>query len=98
MKLELKKIGTTLSSRPAGKEALSALMPTLRSLKENEILEIDFSEIYSLSPSWADEFLTPLRDRFGDRLVLLPSDNLSVTETVKFLEEIGGKRFNKKSE
>lgn len=96
MKIELKKIGTTLSSRPAGKDASGAIAPMLTDLKENEAVEIDFTGILSFSPSWGDEFLTPLLKQFGDKLVLLSTDNLSVIQSVKLIEDISGKKFNKK--
>ena len=97
MKLQLGKFGKTLISRELGSEALKAFQPTLRELPENEELEIDFSGVLTLSPSWADEFLSPLLIQFGDRLVLLPSDNLSVQATLKILQEVNKKPFRIKS-
>jgi hypothetical protein len=41
-----------------------------------------------LSPSWADEFLTPLHRKFGERLTLWKSDNRSVITTVAMLEKV----------
>ena len=93
MKLELVKFGTTLISRELGREAFKAFQPTLRQIPDNERLEIDFSGILTLSPSWADEFLTPLLDLFGERLMLLKSDNLSVQATIKILQEANKKIF-----
>ena len=96
MKLQLVKFGETLISRELGSEALKAFQPTLRELPKNEELEIDFSGVLTLSPSWADEFLTPLLNQVGDRLVLLSSDNLSVQATIKLLEEINKRSFKTK--
>lgn len=96
MKIELKKFGTTLSSRPAGKEAYASFLPSLKEIDANETIEIDFEGIGSLSPSWADEFLTPLRDQFQDHLILLPTDNLSAQVTIQLLEDISQKTFKKK--
>lgn len=93
MKIELKKFGTTLISRQAGSEAFKAFQSTLQGLKPDEELEIDFSGVLTFSPSWGDEFLSPLLDRFGDKLVLLSSDNMSVQATLKLLEEINKKPF-----
>ncbi len=94
MKLQLEKFGKTLISRELGSEAFKALQPTLRELSADEDLEIDFSGVLTLSPSWADEFLSPLLNQFGNRLVLLPSDNLSVHATLKILQEANKQRFN----
>lgn len=93
MKIELKKFGTTLISRQTGSEAFKAFQSTLRDIGSDESLEIDFSGVLTFSPSWGDEFLGPLLDQFGDRLVLLASDNLSVLATIKLLQEIKGKDF-----
>jgi len=60
MRIELKKFGTTLISRQAGKEALAAFQSSLAELKPDENLEVDFGGAITFSPSWGDEFLTPL--------------------------------------
>lgn len=93
MKIELSKFGTTLISRELGSEAFKAFQPTLRKITDNENLEIDFSGVLTLSPSWADEFLTPLLNQLGKRLVLLPTDNLSVHATLKILQEANKKSY-----
>ena len=97
MKLQLEKFGKTLTSRQLGSEALKAFQPALREIRADESLEIDFTGVLTLSPSWADEFLTPLLGQLGDRIILLPSDNLSVQTTVKLLEEINKRSFKTKS-
>ena|SRR3989344_6392240 len=93
MKLQLEKFGTTLISRELGSEALKAFQPRLRELPEGENLEIDFTGVLTLSPSWADEFLSPLLSQLNDRLILLPSDNLSVHATLKILQEANKRLF-----
>ncbi len=87
MKLQLEKFGKTLLSRELGSEAFKAFQTTLHELSKDEDLEIDFSGVLTLSPSWADEFLSPLFNQLGDRLILLPSDNLSVHATLRTLQE-----------
>jgi len=97
MRLQLEKFGKTLLSRELGSEAFKAFQPTLRDLPADEGLEIDFAGVLTLSPSWADEFFSPLLDQLGDRLVLLPSDNLSVHATLKILQEANKRSFKIKS-
>src|SRR3989344_5777584 len=94
MKLQLEKFGKTLISRELGSEAFKALQPTLRELSSSERLEVDFSGVLTLSPSWGDEFLSPLLEKLDERLVLLPSDNLSVQATLKTLQEVNKRKFN----
>ncbi len=93
MLIELKKFGTTLISRQAGLEAFKAFQPAFKGIKPNENLEIDFSGVLTFSPSWGDEFLGPLFEQLGDKLVLLPSDNMSVQATLKILQEINKRSF-----
>lgn len=85
MMIQLKKFGTVLTSRPAGKEALAAFLPYLNTVTEQETVEIDFEGVLVFSPSWADEFLRPLIDKYLDRLSLHNTDNPSVQATLKFL-------------
>ena len=97
MKLQLIKFGKTLISRELGSEALKAFQPTLREFSKNEELEIDFSGVLTLSPSWADEFLSPLLNQLNDRFIILPSDNLSVLATLRILQEANKRSFNIKT-
>ena len=93
MRLQLSKFGKTLISRELGSEAYKAFQSTLGELAPSEQLEIDFSGVLTLSSSWADEFLSPLLDKLGEQLILLPSDNLSVQATLKILQEANKKEF-----
>ncbi|MEK7565155.1 MAG: hypothetical protein AAB394_02735 [Patescibacteria group bacterium] len=96
MKIELKKFGDLLLSRQNGREAFVAFQSQLTLLGENENLELDFEGVITFSPSWGDEFLSPLRDQLGDRLILLPSDNLSVHATLRILQEANKRSFKMK--
>ena len=90
MTIELKKFGTTLISRQAGRESFAALQPTLRDVKEGETLEIDFDGVLTFSPSWGDEFLTPLGKTYGDRVRLQSTGNPSVQATLELLQKTTG--------
>lgn len=93
MKVALKKFGTMLISRQNGREALAAFQPQLTNLKEKEILELDFEGVITFSPSWGDEFLTPLVKQYGERLVLVDTANPSVKATLELLEKINLIKF-----
>lgn len=84
-----------LVSRQAGKEAIAAFQSGLAELKPGENLEVDFGGVITFSPSWGDEFLTPLLNQIGDRLILLPTDNPSVRITVELLEKTQDKKFRR---
>jgi hypothetical protein len=85
MKIELKKFGDVLTSRPAGREAFAAIRPTLDPGTSN--VEVDFSGVISLAPSWADEFFKALEDLYRGRVIYLPSDNPSVKATMAILRD-----------
>lgn len=94
MTIELKKFGTTLISRQAGRESFAAFQPTLRELKEGERLDVDFDGVLTFSPSWGDEFLTPLGKIYGDRVLLRSASNPSVRATLELLQKTTGITFN----
>ena len=85
MIIALKKFGTTLVSRPSGKEAWLAFQPVLNEVSESEEIIVDFADVAVLTPSWADEFLTQLKNRFNNRVKLLNTDNASIKATLAIL-------------
>lgn len=92
MLIELKKFGNLLTSRQLGKEALAALNSQLP--KENtEKIIIDFLDITTFSPSWGDEFLSPLQQKFQNNLFLKNTSNPSVKATIEILEETNQVKF-----
>lgn len=86
MIIYLKKFGEVLTSRQAGKEAFAALQPLLKDTGTKEKIEVDFEGVVTFSPSWGDEFLTPLRAAYGERLVLRHTANPSVEITLQILQ------------
>ncbi|OGY39611.1 MAG: hypothetical protein A2418_01960 [Candidatus Brennerbacteria bacterium RIFOXYC1_FULL_41_11] len=93
MVIELKKFGTTLISRQTGKEAFLACQSLLQDIKKTEMIELDFKDVLSFSPSWGDEFLTPLLKKFKENLILRKTNNPSVLATLEILETTLNKKF-----
>lgn len=88
MTIEMQKIGVILNSRPAGREALLAMRPHLRGVED---VVLDFSGVNVLTPSFADEFVTPLVSEYKDRLLLTHTkENITVFKTLEFLSEDWG--------
>lgn len=85
MKLTLMKFGSVLTSRPAGKEAYLAAKAYSLPKNNDEKIEVDFSGVEVLAPSWADEFITPLLKEFQNRVILLPADNSSVKASLEII-------------
>lgn len=90
MKIELKKFGEMLISRPSGREAFLVMSAYLiKDLKENELIEIDFEGVKVLTPSWADEVITKLAEKFKN-IKLLNTENSTVQATLETLREYSG--------
>lgn len=86
MRIDLKHYGTILTSRPAGREAALAMKANIR-LAAGEKIELDFNSVISVGPSWLDEVLSALRRDYGrDRVICLPTKNLSVSESLKVID------------
>ncbi len=75
-------------SRPSGKEAYLAFQPTLREIKNSEPIVVDFEGVQVLGPSWADEFITPLKKTFPGKVELIHTENPSVKATLEILNEM----------
>ena len=88
MRIDISTFGASLVSRPNGREAALTLQSNvLRTLPQNEMVELDFNKVLVLTPSWADEFLQTLRGEYHNRIKILPSDNPSVRLSLKMVTE-----------
>jgi len=94
MTITVAKFGSVLASRQAGKEAYAAFLPVLAGVSADEKVLVDFDGLSAFSPSWGDEFLTPLQKKFGDRLTLKNTSNPSVSLTISTLERSNGILFD----
>ena len=92
MKVEVKKFGDILTSRPAGREAGLAIKAYFKPAPGDK-MELDFSGVLAMGPSWLDEVLTILRGEYGDaNVICLPSENASVAESLKIIEKQRGQQ------
>ncbi len=90
MRVELKKFGEMLISRPSGREAYLAMQAyILKGLDKNEKIEIDFLGVKVLTPSWADEVITKIAKEYKN-VKLLNVENSTVQATLKTLSEYSG--------
>jgi len=96
MKVEIKKFGDILTSRPAGREAGLAIRAYLKP-QSKEKLELDFSGVLAVGPSWLDEVLTILKNEYGeDHVICLPSKNQSLAESIKIIDSYKSEHLSKK--
>lgn len=57
MKLQIKKFGDRLISRPEGRDAALVIRNQFLSATKDKYIELDFEDIKVLTPSWLDEIL-----------------------------------------
>jgi len=82
-KIKLKQFGEMLLSRPAGREAwLAAQAYSLP--KDDEKIIVDFDGVLVLSPSWADEFITKLKEKYS-QVELINTSNASVKASLEII-------------
>jgi hypothetical protein len=85
MRIEIKKFGEILTSRPEGREAYLVSKAYLRPATPEEPIELDFEGVKVLTPSWADEFVGGLRSEYGNRILCLPSSNPTVIASLQMI-------------
>ena len=88
MRIEVRKYGDLLVSRPTGREALAAMVAYLPQHVPGEPIELDFEGVLVVAPSWLDEVLHGLRERFGGEVHCLPSKNSSLRKSLEVLGEV----------
>lgn len=89
MRVDVSKFGTTLISRPAGREAFLAARAYVIPKDQKEIVELDFTKVKVLTPSWADEFVSGLQKELGEKRVkVIEGKNSSVKNTFETLHEM----------
>lgn len=87
MIIKLVKFGEMLISRPSGREAYLSAKAYL--IKDNpKTIQVDFSGVKVLTPSWIDEFLTQLKkDNSEVKIDLLKSDNPTVKTSLNIISQ-----------
>jgi len=84
MVIKIKNFGDMLMSRPAGRDAfLMAKAYVLKETKENEEMLLDFDEVKVLAPSWADEFITGIKNEYSNTIQYINTENPSVKASLK---------------
>ena len=84
MVVDMSSFGEMLMSRPAGREAImGASAYIFDSVKSDETIALDFSNVKMLAPSWADEFITGLKAKFTNKIDYLNTENPSVKASLK---------------
>jgi len=82
--ISINKFGDILVSRPAGKESfLMAKAYIINGISSAEKIVLDFSNVKVLTPSWADEFVTGLKNEYKNQLEYINTTNETVSASLK---------------
>ncbi|OGH61733.1 MAG: hypothetical protein A2848_03405 [Candidatus Magasanikbacteria bacterium RIFCSPHIGHO2_01_FULL_50_8] len=87
MRIEIKKFGDILTSHPAGRDAFLVASAYIFPDCTNENIILDFAGVEVLSPSWGDEFITKVVEKFGDKVSFENTENPSVKATLDILHK-----------
>jgi len=85
MRIEMIKFGRLLNSRPAGREAALRIVQMVNgSTKDKEEIILDFAEVEILTPSFADELLHLLKEKYKNKEIKLENTETPVVrDTLK---------------
>lgn len=87
MRIEIKKFGDILISRPAGKEAYLSARAYILPKETNEEIVLDFEGVKVLAPSWGDEFISRVIEDYPGRVSFEHTENPSVQATLGILKK-----------
>ena len=93
MRIQMIKFGKLLNSRPAGREAGLRVVQIVNGSAEQEDIILDFSGVEILTPSYADEFLHLLWDKYSNKKVKI--ENAQTTTVTDSLKAIKGEPVHK---
>ncbi len=82
MVIQISKFNSVLNGRPAAKEAALRIQQIVNGSAEKEDVVLDFSGVEVLTPSYADELLKALKDKYGSEKVKIVNTAPSVSETI----------------
>ena len=90
MLLEMKKFGNILNSRPAGMEAVLRAKQIINGSDISDPIILDFVEVEVLTPSFADEFISGIKNNYQNRKIIIQGydNNTVLKETLSALQLI----------
>lgn len=91
MRIEIKKFGDILTSRPAGKEAYLTARAYILPKESSEDIILDFEGVKVLAPSWGDEFITKVMRDYSGKVLCEHTENPSVQATLDILKKASDK-------
>ena len=91
MIIQMGKFGKLLNSRPTGKEVALRMFQIINGAVEDKEIVLDFSGVEILTPSFADELIHQLKERYKENKIVKIVN--AKTSTVKDVLEIIKKSY-----
>lgn len=85
MTIQMLKFNTVLNGRPSAKEAVLRIQQIINGSVATEDVILDFSGVEILTPSFADELLHGLGEKYGPDKVKVINTSQAVSETIKVI-------------
>ena len=86
MTIQMLKFNAVLNGRPSAKETVLRIQQIVNGSAEKEDVVLDFAGVEVLTPSFADELLTGLREKYGSEKIKIINTSQAVSETFKAIE------------
>ncbi|MDP2966888.1 MAG: STAS-like domain-containing protein [bacterium] len=90
MTIQMLKFNTVLNGRPSAKEAALRIQQIVNGSAEREDVVLDFAGVEVLTPSYADELLRTLREKYGVDKVEIINTSKAVAETIRAVAALVG--------
>lgn len=87
MIIQMLKFNTVLNGRPSAKEAVLRIQQIVNGSADKEDIVIDFNGVEILTPSFADELLNGLREKYGVDKIKIINTSQAVSETIRVVEK-----------
>lgn len=86
MIVQMLKFNTVLNGRPSAKEVVLRIQQIVNGSAEKEDVIIDFNGVEILTPSFADELLHGLREKYGHDKIKIINTSPAASETIKIID------------
>lgn len=86
MTIQMSKFNTVLNGRPAAREAFLRMQQIINGSAEREDIILDFGNVEVLTPSYADELLKALENKYGADKIEIINASRAVLETINAIK------------
>lgn len=85
MVIQMSKFNTVLNGRPSAREAILRIQQIISGSVDKEDIVLDFTEVEVLTPSYADELLIGLKEKYNADKIKIINTSPAVSETFKII-------------